>query len=415
MAAARDSHTATVLPDGRVLVVGGPGAEIYDPSANHWSAAGTPLMARTSATATLLAGGRVLVAAGIVGEFSVPKTEIYDPRTNAWAAAASLAGRRYDHTATLLADGRVLVVGGTRSTVTLDSAELYDPKTDAWSPAASLPAPRTHHTAALLPDGRVLVAGGINGQPLATTAIFDPTANRWTAGESMGVPRRGALATRLRDGRIMVVGGLEFPGPAEAAAEIFNPTTGTWAAAGQSTQPLLRDGIALSLLKDGRVLVSGGMGSGDLGPGSTAGYVYDPQRDQWSATADMRQGRVDHTASLLPNGRVLVAGGRDAYTNGTPLSSTEIFDVSAVSSQPSASAVTSPAAASAAPSPATNRFPVQLAASLLAAGLFAGGVLLLVVVLVATTVRRLGRRRRPVAAPLSRVSKESGPAGPTEE
>ena len=125
MAGPRDSHTVTTLKDGRILVVGG-GAEIYDPTANRWSQAGTPVMARTIATATLLAGGRVLVAAGIVGERSVPNTEIYDPTRNTWTAAASMAGRRYDHTATLLADGRVLIAGGTRSTVTLDSAELYD-------------------------------------------------------------------------------------------------------------------------------------------------------------------------------------------------------------------------------------------------------------------------------------------------
>ncbi|TMG27836.1 MAG: hypothetical protein E6H93_13965, partial [Chloroflexi bacterium] len=231
MAGPRDSHTVTTLKDGRILVVGG-GAEIYDPTANRWSQAGTPVMARTIATATLLAGGRVLVAAGIVGERSVPNTEIYDPTRNTWTAAASMAGRRYDHTATLLADGRVLIAGGTRSTVTLDSAELYDPKTDAWSAAASLPAPRTHHTATLLPDGRVLVAGGTNGgQTLATAAIYDPAANKWAPGGSMTMPRRGSLSTRLRDGRILVVGGLEFPGPAQVAAEIFDPKTESWSPA----------------------------------------------------------------------------------------------------------------------------------------------------------------------------------------
>ena len=393
MAGTRDSHTVTVLKDGRVLVVGG-GAEIYDPTANRWSQAGTPLMARTSATATLLTGGRVLVVAGIVGEHSVINAEIYDPTRNTWTAAASMAGRRYAHTATLLADGRVLVAGGTRTTVTLDSAEIYDPKSDAWSAAASLPAPRTGHTATLLPDGRVLVAGGTNGSGvLATAAIYDPAANKWAPGPSMTMPRRGSLSTRLRDGRILVVGGLEFPGPAQVAAEIFEPKTESWSPAGQATQPLVRDGFAMTILKDGRVLICGGAGPPPLAIGATAGYIYDPQRDRWSASAYMRQGRVDHSASLLPNGRVLVAGGRDAFVNGTPLNTTEIFDVSTVTNTPATTEATTAQLTSATPgvSLAGGRLPLQQVAWLVAGAMVAGGVLILAVVLFATTLRRFRR------------------------
>src|SRR5207253_1758418 len=135
-----------------------------------------------------------------------------------WVAGPPMAGPRDSHTVTTLKDGRILVVGG--------GAEIYDPKTDAWSAAASLPAPRTGHTATLLPDGRVLVAGGTNGSGvLATAAIYDPAANKWAPGPSMTMPRRGSLSTRLRDSRVLVVGGLEFPGPAQVAAEIFDPKT----------------------------------------------------------------------------------------------------------------------------------------------------------------------------------------------
>ena len=391
MAAARDSHTATVLKDGRVLVVGRPGAEIYDPSTKRWSQAGTPVMARTNATATLLAGGRVLVAAGIVADRSVPNAEIYDPTRNAWSAVASMAGRRYDHTATLLLDGRVLIVGGIRSAVTLDSVEIYDPKTDAWAAAANLPSARSNHTAMLLPDGRVLVAGGNGsaGEVLADAALYDPVANTWSRTGIMRTPRRAALSARLDDGRILVVGGIDNPQPDQVSAEIFNPGSETWSPAGPTTQPVLRDGFAMTTLRDGRVLVCGGSSPVFEAPALAVGYVYDPDQDRWSATIDMAQGRVDHSASLLPDGRILVAGGRDAYTNGTSLSTTEIFDASLVTNTPAAAPATSSTAGAA---PAVGRSPIQTV-SPLGVGLLTGGIAAIVVFLIATALVRRGRRR----------------------
>src|SRR5207237_2434627 len=130
------------------------------------------------------------------------------------------------------------------------------------------------------------------------------------------------------------------PGPAHGAPRSFEPKADSWSPAGQAPQPLVRDGIAMTVLTDGRVLICGGAGPPPLAIGATAGYIYDPQRDRWSASAYMRQGRVDHTASLLPNGRVLVAGGRDAFVNGTPLNTTEIFDVSTVTNTPTTTAAT---------------------------------------------------------------------------
>lgn len=331
MAYPRDGHTATALKDGRVLVVGIT-AEIFDPATNRWSVAGTPPIRLTGHTATLLADGRVLVAGGIDGGTgrSVPNAEVYDPASNAWTPVAPMAGRRYDHSASLLADNRVLVTGGTRSTVTLDSAEIYDPSRSSWTAAANLLMPRTGHAAIRLADGRVLVAGG-NGPSdvLATAEIYDPATDRWSATDAMVQQRRAFSAVLLHGGRVLVAGGRPVGDSGAVFAEIFDPGTGRWSAAAQVGQPSAGDGFAMTLLRDGRVLICGGAGPGYPSAALAAGYVYDPVTDHWWQTADMAQPRVDHSASLLSDGRVLIAGGRDEYTNGTSLNTTEFFEAGA--------------------------------------------------------------------------------------
>ncbi len=171
MASPREYHTATLLPDGRVLVAGGGGpggrlrsAELYDPATGTWTSAGDMIEPRYFHTATLLPDGRVLVAGKYFDNSTVPvtvkSTELYNPATGTWSSTGSMIEGRYWHTATLLLDGRVLVAGGQGYTGNLRSAELYDPVTETWSSTAGLNAPNISHTATRLLDGRVLTAGG---------------------------------------------------------------------------------------------------------------------------------------------------------------------------------------------------------------------------------------------------------------
>jgi hypothetical protein len=173
LATARAGYTATLLPNGKVLVAGGfdssstplTSAELYDPVSGTWSATGSLNTARNYHTATLLPNGKVLVAGGRIDSQGdvVPSAsaELYDPASGTWTTTGSLGTARYLHTATLLPDGKVLVAGGIdNSTVRLASAELYDPASGTWTATGSLNTARYDHTATLLPNGNVLVAGG---------------------------------------------------------------------------------------------------------------------------------------------------------------------------------------------------------------------------------------------------------------
>lgn len=392
MAEHPDYHTAVVLKDGRVLILG-LRAEVYDPVANRWAPAGTPAVARGSEAMTVLRDGRVLVTAGIDPStgLSVPTAELYDPTTNTWAAAASMVGRRYDHTATLLADGRVLVAGGIRSTVFLDSTEIYDPGSNTWSPGPPLPSPRSGHAATLLTDGRVLVVGGNDShQPLASADLYDPTSNRWSSTSSMAAPRSAVSSILLKDGRVMAMGGIPGLTSAGVVAEIFNPERERWSPAGNPTQVGFNYGDATTILNDGRVLMTGGASQSLVGDAVPDAFVYDPRADRWFPASPMAQARVHHSASLLPSGRVLVAGGRNAQTNGAAFNTTEIFDVNA------GAATSTPAATPAAGSTETPR--QSLASRLPAVPVLAAGAAGLAIALVAAwLVRRrphLRRRRR---------------------
>jgi hypothetical protein len=187
MARARYGHTATLLADGRVLIVGGSenlgvqkakaalaSAELYDPKTGRFVTTGAMSTGRSAGqTATLLTDGLVLVAGGnasYVQEEPLASAELYDPRAGSFHKTGSMAEARDCHTATLLHDGRVLVAGGDDST-----AELYDSEVGAFGSTGSMIVERASHSATLLADGRVLMAGGANDPADSATAeVYQP-------------------------------------------------------------------------------------------------------------------------------------------------------------------------------------------------------------------------------------------------
>ena len=267
------------------------------------------LVGRRSHSATLLSNGKLLVAGG--ESFSADRSaEVYDPATASWSSAGNMTDRHSAHEATLLSDGRVLVTGGAGSGPAVPFAELYDPATNQWASARQMSLPPIDHTSTTLQDGKVLVVGGNGGLgPIySSTATYDPATNTWSARADLGAARALHTATLLANGMVFVTGGRDVIGPASistitATTEIYDPASDTWT----PLAPMTRARIAhtATLLPNGKVLVVGGFDD-DTPVGAE---VYDPSSNTWSPAGSMLHPRLWHTATLLANGTVLVAGG----------------------------------------------------------------------------------------------------------
>jgi N-acetylneuraminic acid mutarotase len=336
MADNRGYHTATLLADGRVLVVGGlqiyrvlGSAELYDPRTRQWSPAGSLPTPSWGHTATLLQNGKILVVGGSSADGdhmgSTSRAELYDPQTNSWSAAASMHTPRSFHTATLLPDGRVLVVGGfeASSDVTgnmLASAELYDPAMDAWSLAPRLTVARAKHDAILLANHNVLVLGGTEGvgynaevsRSLRTAELFDPMTETWSTVGSMQYGRILPTAILLPDDRVLVVGDEAIH---ELTAEVFDPANERWSLVAALDVPRA-DAVAFEL-NDATIVVAGGVGQ-------TSVQAFDRRTGTWIHAGDMPHSRASATATVLANGQVLVAGGWGRLS--MPWASAELYD-----------------------------------------------------------------------------------------
>jgi Kelch motif/Galactose oxidase, central domain len=316
--------TATLLPDGTVLVVGGDAlyeAELFDPVTGTWTAVRGMHTRRSGHTATLLPDGTVLVAGGYDDrrDLVLRSAEVYDPDTGTWTLAPDMAVPRSRHSATLLLDGTVLIAGGDDANgAKTSSSELYVPEGGTWTSTSSLITPGGGR-ATLLPSGQVLMTGGalrdVGGglHPLADSELYDPVSGRWTATASLAAPGV-ETATTLLDGTVLVTrgrfgnGGVFDP----AAAELYDPNGGTWTMTGEMTQ--VGSGHSATQLADGTVLVVGGRDSPDHRLASAG--LYDPRNALWTPIADTLEARADHLATLLLDGRVLLAGGSDADGNG---------------------------------------------------------------------------------------------------
>jgi hypothetical protein len=321
MANARVYHTATLLGNGKVLIVGGAPAppELYDSTSGTFTLTNNTVNMRTNHTATLLSDGKVLIAGGDFGALNQAEAEIYDPGTGNFTATGSMNTPRRLHTATLLHDGTVLVTGGLDQMGNpIASAELFDPTKGTFSFTGSMAAGRGEHTATLLNDGTVLVAGGY---PLNTAEIFNPTKGSFAPTGNMATWRFRHTATLLNSGKLLVAGGQGGNGNnAQAMAEVFDPSTGIFSPVGNMGTP--REYFGAALLSSGKVLVMGGQDAS--GNYLSSSELFDPSSLVFSPAADMTTQRFSHTATTLNDGDVLVTGGY-AGTTPNPSASAELY------------------------------------------------------------------------------------------
>jgi subtilisin-like proprotein convertase family protein len=330
-------HTATLLTNGLVLVAGGVdnagnilnSAELYnpDPVSGGWTGAGSMTdAARYAHTATLLPNGKVLVVGGYGNSgAALSSAELYDPVSGWEPPTGSMAAARYFHTATLLPNGKVLVVGGYGSSGALRSAELYDP-VSGWATTGSMTNARYFHTATLLPNGLVLVAAGYgNNGILSSAELYDPVKGTWMTTGSLNTPRYIYTATLLFNGQVLIAGGYGGAGSYLSSAELYDPASGVWTPTGSlNTARYIH---TATLLLNGKVLVAGGDNANSILPDAE---LYDPVKGTngtWTATSSLTTPRASPTATLLPNGKVLVTGGYGGSGNSGVLQSAELYDV----------------------------------------------------------------------------------------
>jgi WD40 repeat protein len=305
---ARYGHSATLLPNGKVLVAGGEGetspqysdAYLYDPGSRTFAPTGSMTSGRFFHTATLLPNGKVLVAGGDGGNTA----ELYDPATGQFTPTGNTNASRFTHTATLLPNGRVLLLGGSNGAID-STAELYDPATGTFASTGSLGTGRYLHTATLLPNGKVLVAGGMapagsSDSSLSSVELYDPAAGSFAPGGSMNEMRYGHAAALLSNGTVLIANGYNNTTGLLSSAELYDPATGAFAWTGSSITA--HDGATATMLPGGKVLLA-------YGDGDPSNELYDPATRMFSLTASQGVDRYDATATLLPDGSVLIVGG----------------------------------------------------------------------------------------------------------
>lgn len=327
------------LNDGRVFIVGGissgvleiyAGTQIFDSRMGTWAAGPNLESDRSSATATTLPNGDVLVVGGESLESSALSTaEICAPSAPTCVSASPMSFGRTHHAAVTLQDGRVLVVGGgdPRDVEAGAVAEIYDVESGSWTPTTSLNVPRTAPSASLMRDGRVIVTGGFTAASVPeysdSVEIYDPVANRWTQVTAMRHARVTHSSTVLPSGLILVVGGVAAIRVTLSGAEVYDPIGDAWTDATSLDAPLF--GHSATLLPDGRVLLIGGVTSIDPPLLSDETPIYDPAADRWDMRYRVEPGRRYHSVVSLQDGRVVIAGG---FVQGSiqTASSAAIFD-----------------------------------------------------------------------------------------
>ena len=247
-----------------------------------------------------------------------------------WTSTGSMHSARASQTAILLANGYVLVAGGTNNNIPLAESELYNSASGSWSTTGSMNVARTSARAVLLPNGAVLAMGGCIssdclGSTTASAEIYNPSTGKWTTTGSMLKGRAEFVAVLLPNGRVLVAGGCTSYSTngcvaVTTAAELYNPSTGKWNSTG--AMRAARMAMTATVLPNGNALIAGGQTAASDALGSSE--LYTPTAGSFSLTGKLITPRSGHTATLLTNGLVLMAGGENV--NGVSIQKAELYN-----------------------------------------------------------------------------------------
>jgi hypothetical protein len=339
MAIGRNAHRMMPLPDGRLILQGDVTAptagtntvEVYNPDARNFQRLGRLLITRWQDASAVLADGRLLVVGGRTNLSNldvVASAELLDPATGITVPTGSLNFPRTLARAVTLQDGRVLVFGGTGvNGFSVASAELYDPATGQFTVCGATtvnrPVAQEISSATVLQDGRVLVFGS-GGTPTSGAELFNPATGTFQSAGAVVLRRTSHSATLLPDGRVVIIGGIPsgVPNAVTNLVEVYNPATATFSVMGNILQP--RRSHTATLLPDGRILVAGGWPGGIAVPPAIAAMeIFDPFTGTSEYIGDMAARRADHRVTALANGQLIITGGR---SEGPFLRTAEVFD-----------------------------------------------------------------------------------------
>jgi hypothetical protein len=313
MLEARSGHTATLLPDGTVLIAGGMrrnqdfyrSAELYNPTTGKFQRTGEMSIARVGHAAALLRSGKVLVLGGWVATAGTDSAELYDPASGKFTAIAKMTVRRGRPSATMLANGDVLVAGGEDhdAGAALASAEIFQAATLSFRPAGSMHRGRIEHTATLLHDGTVLIVGGKTESVTASAELYDPRTGKFSETGRLSTARYKHTAGLLPDGRVLIAGGSDdqdWRGKLNSG-EIYDPRTRKFAATSLMNDSRFKLPSEAVQVRSGRLLIAGGSREAEL---------FDPATGMFSVVhGEMGDARHFMTETKLKDGSVLLAGG----------------------------------------------------------------------------------------------------------
>ncbi len=322
----RASHTATILPNGKVLITGGfkkasdghnqiyfSSSEIYDPEKKSFSKIDNMNSERCGHTATLLTNSKVLILGGWNSSGRLASAELYDIASGKFIPVGNMNFQRASFTATLLQTGKVLITGGDKNkNDCIENTELYDPETNSFSLSGSMKEPRSIHTATLLNDGRVLITGGISssGSVLSSSEIYDPVSGNFSFSGNLNIVRYKHSAVQLTDGNVLILAGSnknDWTGKYKSA-EIYDTKTSTFESVSDLEGERFKLIDALALLGNGLILVGGG---------NKKLEIYDPASKSFSTYGELDDSYFYSTATLLNNGSVLISGGYNTKIKAT--------------------------------------------------------------------------------------------------